>query len=351
MKNWRSILVKKSDTLISVVNKINQTGYRCAIIVDKNKKLLGTLTDGDFRDKILSLKNRNLKVSNFMNKRPIFSFITENKNEREKKILKNSIFFLPILNQKKQVLGIDYFSNFLKTHENKKGIVFIMAGGKGLRMRPLTNNTPKPLLKINGKPMLQLLLESLKNQGFNKIYISVNYLHKKIEKFIKNYKSELNIKIFKEKKELGTAGSLFFLKKENLKDPIIIINSDVITNYDLNKLIEKHIKSKKKLSILSKNVSFKLPYGVIEGNNRKFGNFNKIQEKPNLNFSVMSGVNCISPSILKVIKNNHKLDINDLVCKIKKKEIQVLNSNFYWIDVGEKIDLDYANENFKDLYY
>ena len=351
MKNWHSILVKKSDSLISVVNKINKTGYRCAIIVDKKKKLLGTLTDGDFRDKILSFKNRNLKVSNFMNKKPIFSLINERKNERKKKMWENSIFFLPILNQKKQVIGIDYFSNFLKTLENKKGNILIMAGGKGKPMGPLTKNIPKPLLKIKGKPMLQLILDSLKNQGFNKIYISVNYLHQKIEKFVKNYKSDLTIKIFREKKELGTAGSLFFLKKEKLKDPIIVINSDVLTNFDLNKLIEKHIKSKKKLSILSKNVSFKLPYGVIEGNDKKVGDFNKIQEKPNINFSIMSGVNCISPSILKIIKDNQKLDINDLVKKIKKKDIQVLSSNFYWIDVGEKIDLDYANKNFKDLYY
>ncbi len=351
MKNWRSILVKKEDSLLYVIQTINKAGYRCAIVVDKNKKLLGTVTDGDFRNKIFSQKNRKLAIKNFMNKNPVFSFKTESENQRKKKIFDNSIFFLPILNKKKQVIGIDYFSSFIKINENKKGNIFIMAGGKGTRMRPLTNNTPKPLLKVNGKPMLGLILDSLKDQGFKKIYISVNYLHKKIEKFINKYHADLQIKIFKEKKELGTAGSLFFLKKEKIKDPVIIINSDVLTNFDYNRLMEQHIKSKKKFSILSKNISLKIPYGVIDGDNKKKGSFNKIKEKPNLNFSVMSGVNCISPSVLKLIKNNKKMDINDLITKIDKKFIQVLNSNFYWIDVGEKVDLQYINENFKYLYY
>ena len=351
MRDWRSILVKKEESLISVIKIINKAGYRCALVVDKNKKLLGTVTDGDFRDKIFLKKNEKLAIENFMNKKPIFAFKTEGQNERKKKIYENSIFFLPILNKKKQVIGIDYFSNFLKTDENKKGNIFIMAGGKGMRMRPLTNSTPKSLLKVNGKPILELILDSIKNQGFKKIYISVNYLHKKIEKFVKNYQSDLEIKIFREKKELGTAGSLFFLKKEKIKDPIIVMNSDVLTNFNYNRLVEQHIKSKKKCSILSKKISLKIPYGVIDGDNKNKGSFNEIKEKPNINFSVMSGVNCFSPSVLRLIKNNKKMDINDLIKKIDKKFIQVLNDNFYWIDVGEKVDLEYINENFKYLYY
>ena len=212
--------------------------------------------------------------------------------------------------------------------------MLIMAGGKGMRLRPLTNNTPKPLLLVNKKPIIERIILIAKKQGISKFYVSINYLGHKIKKFLGNGKKyNVDIKYLEEKKPLGTAGSIKLI--QSFKKPLIVSNADIISNINFKEMIKYHIKNRSLMTISAKIFNEKNNYGRITANGSKL---QKIIEKPENNFLINAGIYILDSKITRYLNKFDYLDMTDLInFLIKKNEnINIFPLHENWLDYGLK---------------
>ena len=208
-----------------------------------------------------------------------------------------------------------------------------MAGGFGKRLLPLTKKTPKPMIKIGNKPIMQHIIENGASVGFNNFFISVNYLKKKIENYFgSGEKFGINISYIKEKKPLGTAGSLALLNDNN-KLPIVVVNGDTVTGINFKNLISYHKKNKSHFTIVTNMERKKRQLGIIETKSNRVTN---IVEKPIITTKINTGIYVINKDLLKYIKKNKFLSMTDLIKKIIKKKKKILSFPIYesWEDLG-----------------
>ena len=324
--------IHKDQKIFQAIDRITKSKIKILFVVDEKNKLLGSIASGDLRRSIRKKIDLNQKVEKIMFKKPKF-FTKKVKNLSS---LKNLIC-VPILNKKKQIIDFEYSHAPIK---NKKNTVFLMAGGKGVRLLPFTKKIPKPLLKIKGIPIIEKIILNFRNQGFKNFLISVNYLGHKIKRYLgKGDRLKVNIDYINEKKYLGTAGSLSLINFKKDIFPIIVTNSDLITEIDYYNLINYHNKKKSDLTICGKNKIFKMPYGEILQNNEKV---DKIIEKPDIFHLVNAGVYVINKSILKNITTNKKLMMNEFITEQLKKRKKVFCYPVYenWVDIGNKLDFN-----------
>ena len=210
-----------------------------------------------------------------------------------------------------------------------------MAGGFGRRLRPLTNTIPKPLIKINNKPILEIIIENFKQYGLTNIFITTFYKSDSIKKYFQNGdRFGVSIQYLKEKKPLGTAGALSMLDKESIKKPIIVINGDIITKVNFDSLLKYHEKHNCDLTICSKNYLVKVPYGVLDF---KRDNVADLLEKQSFDFQINAGIYVISNLALKELKKVKKIDMNEFIKILinKKYKIKAFPLHEYWTDIGE----------------
>ena len=224
-----------------------------------------------------------------------------------------------------------------------------MAGGLGLRLRPLTEHIPKPMLLLDDKPILEHIIANFIKEGFKYFYISVNYKSDIIKNYFKNG-SEWGIKIsyLEEKSQLGTAGSLSLLKS-SLNEPIIVVNGDVVTNLSISNVIKFHNKENSVATMVTKSLKFQLPFGVpvIKGNE-----ILSINEKPMKNIKVNAGIYVLSPITLELLPKD-KIDMTDFFKMLvkSKKKVLAFQMNDNWIDVGEKQEYVKAKNKIADFFY
>ena len=319
LKNFRTLLIDENKNISDVIKKINLSKNKILFVVDDQKKTLGSVTSGDIRRSITRRDSANFTVKNIMNKK--FQFVYENDEDKINKIkFDNELIAIPVLNKKKKIKHIWLIRNNYKI---KKIIpIVIMAGGKGTRLLPITKKIPKPLLKINNKPIIQRIIFNFKKQGFNEFIVVVNYLAQKIIKFLSNGKKlKINVSYIKENSFLGTVGSLSLLDLKKIPDYIILTNSDLITNLDYNNLLSYHKKKKADLTICAKNKFFEMPYGEIMLRNNQLS---RIIEKPISSYLINAGVYVISKEIIYLLKKNKKKMMNDFIEDLIKKKKKLL---------------------------
>jgi NDP-sugar pyrophosphorylase family protein len=226
--------------------------------------------------------------------------------------------------------------------------VVIMAGGEGRRLRPLTEEVPKPMLPLGEKPLLHILIERLKASGLKDIIITTRYKSEIIKGYFQDGKI-LGVNIFytHETKKLGTAGPLTLLKNV-LKSPFLVVNGDIFTNFDFRKIIEFHKKTNSEATVGVVNWKFQIPFGVINTFN---GYIKNIEEKPSLNFLILAGIYVFNPSVLDKIPTETTYNINQLLSELIKdgKEPKYFEIKDNWIDIGRLPDYEYACENFQKL--
>lgn len=339
-------IIKKNTSFRKIVEKLNANIKKILVVIDKKNKVCGTITDGDIRRNIK--KKQIIKVAwSLCNKKPILF------NDDIKKIspkiqtkIKYGVF---VNNQKKLLRIIDFANNPNWSNHTNDTAVLIMAGGKGKRLMPLTKNTPKPLLKINEKTILENLILQINLYKFKNIFISTNYLHNHFGREIKylNDKFSLNIKIIREKKFLGTAGSLKKIKTTLFKN-IIVCNCDLITDLNFNKFLKEH-KKNSQITIFTDNINSQLPYGCLKIKNKMVIN---LKEKPIIRNTIALGIYAISSSIIELIKINEKIDMPQLIlrCLKKNKKIKIYPNKGYCYDLGKKELLFKFNKEYKKFF-
>lgn len=348
----KEFLIQKSCTIIEALKRMSKSGEKSLIVVNHNEKLLGILSDGDLRRAILNKKKLTENISKIYNSNSFYLF--ENSYDLEnvkKKALKQKIYFIPILNRNKKVTNLltstDLFSENKNIKTKNKNIpVVIMAGGLGTRLEPFTKVLPKPLIPIDGKPIINHIMESFKNSGSNTFYITLNYKSKILKSYFEELKHKYKIFFLEEKKPLGTAGALFLLKNRIAKN-FFVTNSDIILNTDYIDLYNFHIESKNDITLVVAAKEYEIPYGSCEISSN--GNLLKINEKPKYNFLINSGLYLLNNKILKLLKKNNKIDMNELIeLAIEKKfKIKIYPvSDKQWIDVGQWVEYKKIVEKF-----
>ena len=334
--NLKKIILKENSTIKEAIENLEKSTFQIVLIVNKKKKLVGTITDGDLRRGLLKGLSLNNSIKNLINKKYFSSSNDASDDELNEIMIKNKIFHLPILDKKKYILGLKVLRE--PTNKNlKKNTVVVMAGGKGSRMMPFTSKCPKPMLTIGDKPILEHILLKAKAEGFNKFVFSVNYLGYLIKNYFKDgSKWGVHIKYLNEKKPLGTAGSLSLLKPKP-KIPFVVCNGDIISQIKFYDILSFHNKAKSMASMVVKPYELRNPYGVVEVSGNDIVT---LKEKPISRTCVNAGVYAFDPKILNLIEKNKYLDMNVFFKKLisKSKKVMAFPAYENWIDVGKPKD-------------
>lgn len=345
-KSLSTFLIKENSTLKRAIKLINISSHKCLLVIDKNEKLIGTLSDGDIRKYLIKNLDLSVPINNVFNKNPIKFY--ENKyniNDLKKIFSKNLVDIVPILNNYDKVLSIVTWIDLIDYREKKKNIfdIFILAGGQGQRLYPITKKTPKPLIKLIDEAMIKKIVDKFLNQGFYNVFISLNYKKSLIKKYFndiyKNY-SQLNLKFIDEKTPLGTIGSLKLIKKNDLADNYIVINCDTLISYDFNKMIEFHLNNKADMTIIGSETNISIPYGQLKKKGKKVVD---IIEKPNFPLILNVGCYIINKKVIPLIPPKKKYDATDLIQKAIKYNLNVYSYNisqYDWTEIGKTSDLN-----------
>ncbi|MDB4857928.1 nucleotidyltransferase family protein [Alphaproteobacteria bacterium] len=343
------LVVTADCSIHEAVMQIEKNGCQSVAVVDSQMKLLGILTDGDVRRGLISRTDLNNSVSSLMRTKPIVALDTLKKTERLRLMRRHAISALPIVNKEGRLVDLCKISDFTDKLVNDARVV-IMAGGKGLRLGELTKNTPKPMLNVWGKPVLEMLLEKLIRHGFYKFSISVNYLAEQIiDYFGDGKKYGVEIDYLQESTPLGTAGSLSLIKGVQ-RNPLLVMNADLITEANFFDILNFHNSQKSIATVCVTKITTNVPFGVIV---EREGFFHEATEKPSFEHTIYAGICVLSPEALKYVSENTFFDMPELFKLLLKKQQppRIYQLNGYWIDIGRKDDLkkaEYLNNKIRE---
>lgn len=343
MNNWKKCLIKIEDTIQKAIEIVDATEAKIAIVVDSEMNLLGTVTDYDIRQHILQGKALNFPVDDIMNINPKFSYYTNDNSQLLNDMIAKGVRQLPLVDCEKKIVGLSILSDFKK--EKKKNRVLLMAGGLGMRLRPLTENCPKPLLRIGEKPILQIIMEGFIKEGFLDFYISVNYKSEMIEDYFGNgERFGVNISYIHESKRLGTAGALGLISDE-LNEPVIVMNGDLLTNVNFSQLLTFHTNNNSVATMCGREYKMQVPFGVINYDNWEI---KSLKEKPIITNFVNAGIYVLNPDVIKAVKKDEYLDMPDLFTKLinENKKTLVFPLRESWLDIGRLEDFERARREF-----
>lgn len=333
--------IKLKDILVKLGNLSEDA---ILFVIDENNKLIGSLTDGDIRRGLIKGLKLKTVVEDFVQSDP--KFIIKGKNDLQAivKFRKEGLKIIPIVNQNHQVVDI---LNFRLTRSYIPADVVIMAGGKGTRLIPLTSNTPKPLLKINGKSIIDHNIDRLIFYGLKEFWISINYLADKVKKHLGNgAKRNININYITENKPLGTIGAIKSLNTVN--EYVLITNSDILTKLNYEEFFLNFVDNNADMSVVTIPYRVSIPYGVLETNNN---HILSLKEKPKYTYYSNAGIYLVKKEILDLIPENQFFNATDLIEKlisISKKVISYPIS-CYWLDIGKHEDFKKAQKDILNL--
>ena len=344
MRNWKDISIAPSTAIRATLAIIDQGNLQIALVVDAEGKLIGTVTDGNVRRGILAGISLESPVSEIMNTK----FTYAGPGDSTKKILqqmkKGDLKHIPVLDENGGMVRLALLADFAVPAFKEEWVV-LMAGGLGTRLRPLTEDTPKPLLKVGSKPLLETTLEDLADHGFRDFFLSVNYRAEMIKTHFGNGSDwGVNIKYLNETTRLGTAGALSLLP-EGAPGPILVMNADLLTKINYQHLLDYHRDSGCDMTMCVREYDFQVPYGVVKiEDDRVFG----LEEKPIYKMFVNAGVYVIGPEAAKLVPKDTQFDMPALFEKVKEGggSVGAFPIREYWLDIGHMEDFHRANREF-----
>lgn len=348
MKDYRDIVLTPSASIIRAIEIIDKGAVQIALVVDESNRLLGTITDGDIRRGILKGLTLDDPVKLIMNPNPVVVGEKYNREQVINTMRSRKLHQIPVVDKYGKLLGIEILDELI-TIQRKDNWVVLMAGGLGTRLRPLTDNCPKPLLNVGDKPVLETILENFIEQGFFQFFISVNY---KAE-MIKNYFQDgsrwgVSIEYLHEDRPLGTVGALGLLPRLP-QSPVIVMNGDILTKVDFNSLLNFHEEHQVYATMCVREYRLQIPYGVVKVDNYRLSS---IEEKPVKRFFINAGLYVLNPTVLKYIQPNRYLDMPQLFKKLlrQQKETAIFPIREYWMDIGRIDDYEKANGEYPEVF-
>jgi dTDP-glucose pyrophosphorylase len=348
VKNIQNIKLYINATIKQALEIIDKAAMQIALIVDEDDNLLGTLTDGDIRRGLLKGLDLNSSIESIVFKTPTVAKISDTKEDILKIALAKKLHQIPIIDENGKILGIQEIEELIKPKE-KTNKVILMVGGLGTRLRPLTENTPKPMLKVGNKPILQTIIEKFAEYGYTNIIMCVNYKSHVIQDYFGDGKEfGVNIEYILEEQRMGTAGALSLLTQKPI-EPFFVMNGDLLTNVNFEHLHDYHISNNSMGTMCVREYDFQVPYGVV---NIKDSRILSIEEKPTHKFFVSAGIYMLSPEILEYIPQNEFYDMPTLFEKIISENKNAISFPLreYWLDIGRIEEYKKANEEYDEVF-
>lgn len=350
MKEIDKYIINHDSKIIEALAKINDFSIGQALVLfvlNEDNQIIGSLTDGDIRRALLAGININEKVEVAMNKK--FHYIKNLYDLKKiKKMKEEDLKIIPYITKDNKIIK---FIN-LKTIKAILPLdAIIMAGGKGVRLKPYTNDIPKPMLELNKKPIIAHNIDRLISYGVKNFYVSVNHLKDQIKNYLnKHYKnSDITIKYIEENQPLGTVGSVGLVEKfEN--DDILVINADILTNIDFEDFYSNYKDFHDDMSVATFNVKIDIPYAVLETNGKRIESF---IEKPTYTYYSNAGIYLINKEFIKLIPENQAYDTIDLIENLIKngKKVSHFPIRGYWLDIGTVQNYSKAQDDIRYIKF
>ncbi len=348
MKDWKTTLLKRAATLRDAIETIDTSALQIALVVDDTQKLLGTVTDGDIRRGILRGVALDRPVTDVMNDQPLVARPDEPREALLANMQSRQVRRVPIVSASGQAIGIELLEDLIQPQDRDNWVV-LMAGGLGSRLQPLTNDCPKPMLKVGNKPLLETIVENFMEYGFRKFFVSVNYKAEMIKSYFGDgARWNVDIRYLEENERLGTAGALSLLPQRP-SAPLIVMNGDVLTKVNFRHLLDFHASHHSRATMCVREYDFQVPYGVVRMDNYRITH---IDEKPVQRFFVNAGIYVLEPEVLDAIPPRTFFDMPSLFDRLiaERRETIVFPIREYWLDIGQLADYDRANGEFMRVF-
>jgi len=341
-----TILCNKSVSYaLGKINSFTSGDVLILFVVDYNAKIVGSVTDGDIRRGLLNGITLDDKVDKIMKKD--FKYINNLFDYTKINEYKNmDLKIVPLVDKD---FHLKEFIELTKLKALVPVDAVIMAGGKGVRLKPYTNDTPKPMLELAGKPIIAHNIDRLLSFGIRNIYVSVNHMKEQIMNYVeKNYK-EKNIKFIEEKEPLGTIGSVK-LVNSYVNDDILVMNADILTNIDFYDFFVNYKNFKDNMSCATFNIRINIPYGILETNDKKI---NGLIEKPSFTYYSNAGIYLMNKDTLKYIPDCQKFDSTELMEKLIEngKKVSHFPIRGYWLDIGNAQNYAKAQDDIRFIKF
>ncbi|MCK6604150.1 MAG: NTP transferase domain-containing protein [Ignavibacteriaceae bacterium] len=347
---YDSILIDLNVSVKDAMRQLDKTAEKILFVVDDQRKLIGSLTDGDIRRWILKDGSLNDAVIDVCYKGTYFVREGFDIDQVKEEIKKRKIVYVPVVNADKRIIEFLVWDELFGGISVRKQVrtltnpVIIMAGGKGTRLDPFTRILPKPLIPIGEKTILELIIEKFTNFNIGEFLISVNHKAKIIKSYFEEINPEYNIKYLHEESPLGTGGALWQIKGL-FTEPLFVTNCDILIDAEYDEIVNFHISNQNDITIVGSMKHYAIPYGVLKIENG--GSVIEMQEKPELDFLVNTGMYLINPDMLDLIPENCFFNMTDLVESARNngKTVRVFPiSEYSWTDTGEWIEYKKAVE-------
>ncbi|MCC7573097.1 MAG: nucleotidyltransferase family protein [Candidatus Methanofastidiosum sp.] len=341
MNYYSKLIMKENTSLIKALKYMDEGGYGVIFITDEQEILLGVLTDGDVRKALLRGVNLETPVYDVMNRNYISILIDEPRELGEMLLRKLKRKHLPVLDSNHKLMDIILLDE--KEFKIIDNPVILMAGGLGTRLYPLTDECPKPLLKVGKKPILERIIEKFKSYGFINFYFSVNYKADMIKKYFGNgEKWGINISYIQETFKMGTAGALSLIKNQ-VDKPLFVMNGDIMTDINYKSLLDFHHENNAFATMCVREYTMEIPFGTVNINMNRIVN---IQEKPKESFFINAGIYVLDAQALQYIPDDKKYDMPELFALLKEKDydLYAFPIREYWMDIGHMEDYIKANQ-------
>jgi dTDP-glucose pyrophosphorylase/predicted transcriptional regulator len=338
--NWKNILIPPSATIAETIAVIDKGAMQFALVVDTKNKLLGVVTDGDIRRALISHLSMDIAIEQVMNDAPFTAELGITRSRLLHLMNTKGLLAIPIIDNG-ILVGLETLQKIVeRTHYDNP--VFLMAGGFGTRLKPLTDNCPKPLLKLAGKPILETIIDNFIAAGFHRFYISTHYLPEKIRSYFGDgSKWGVEINYVHEESPLGTGGALGLLPKNLPNLPVIMMNGDLLTKVDFELLLNFHSEQNSLATMCVTEYEYQVPYGVVT---LKEHQLVSMIEKPKQKFFVNAGIYVVNPALIKQVGENQVIDMPSLIEEqiTKNEKVSVFPVHEYWLDIGKFNDFNQA---------
>jgi dTDP-glucose pyrophosphorylase len=341
------LCVSPAHSLQEALKVLDREHKRIVLVVDPDWKLLGVVADSAFRRAMLASASFDDPVSTIMVSDPVVARLGMTDSDILELMKRSKVHEIPVLDHDGMVVGLRMLDQLLDRRLNATAIVF--AGGFGRRLRPATEEIPKPLLKVGGKEILFTILDGLLDAGIGEITLALHYKADRIRTAVQEQeKYDQVVSFITEIEQMGTAGALSLLAEPDDR-PLIVINGDILSRVDYKTLVQHHLDSDNAATVAVKERSLNVPFGVatLDGNR-----IVKVSEKPDMNFFINAGIYIFSPAAVQQVPEGVALDMPDFLQQLIDNDIQVGSFPIfeYWIDIGHGEELERAEHEFKRIF-
>lgn len=338
--DWRKALVVASSSLQQVITCLNESSSQIALVVSPDGVLKGTLTDGDIRRGLLRGLSIDCPIESLVNHDPLVVPPQLGREAVLQLMQANRIHQLPVVDEQRRVVGLHLLDE-LMVPKRRDNLMVIMAGGQGTRLRPHTENCPKPLLPVGGKPMLEHIIERARAEGFSQFVLAIHYLGHMIEEYFGDgSRWGVSIDYLRERSPLGTAGAIGLLSPRP-ELPFLVSNGDVLTDIRYGELLEFHCRHAAMATMAVRLHEWQHPFGVVRTKGVDIVGF---EEKPITRSHINAGIYILEPAALSLLQHDENCDMPTLFARLQEKDARTIVYPMHepWLDVGRDDDLKRA---------